>query len=57
MFKLSTTDNGDLSVYLNGKLVLPSNTTYDQLCNSLLRSLHQAISRGENVSKGKASTI
>ena len=57
MFKLSTTDSGDLSVELNDKLVLPSNTTYDQLCNSLLRSLHQAISRGENALKGKASTI
>ena len=44
MFKLSTTDSGDLSVELNGKLVLPSNTTYDQLCNSLLRGLHRAIS-------------
>ena len=57
MFKLSTTDSGDLSVELNGELVLFSNTTYDQLCNSLLRSLHRAISQGSTLSKEKASTI
>ena len=57
MFKLHTTEDGKLCIEANGTLVLNDNTTYDQLCNKLLQELHKAMSTGDNVPNGKASTV
>ena len=57
MFKLYTTEDGKLCVEAGGTLLLNDNTTYDQLCNRLLQELHKAISTGDNVPNGKASTV
>ncbi len=57
MFKLHTTEDGKLCVEASGKLILNDNTTYDQLCNRLIKELHKAISEGDNIPNGKAPTI
>lgn len=59
MFKLTTNANGELCVDMGGKLVLPPNTTYDQLVSAITRQVHKAIASGdlEKHIAGRSPTI